>query len=51
MINKISTPSSNVCENVNYILRGAKKRRSMALASVQTINTDAGIKNKLQAVK
>ena len=51
MIKKIVTPSCNVCDSVEFILRGAKKRRSMALASANMINSDAGIRARLHAVK
>lgn len=51
MLKKIESPSCNVSESVNYILRGSKKRRNMALASAKMINADAGIQARLQAVK
>jgi hypothetical protein len=51
MLKKIETPSSNICGSVEFILRGAKKRRSMALASAKMINADAGIQTRLHAVK
>ena len=51
MIKKIVTPSCNVCDSVEFILRGARKRRSMAIASAKSINADAGIKTGLAAVK
>ena len=51
MLKKIVTPSCNVCDSVEFILRGARKRRSMAVASAKNINADAGIKTGLAAVK
>lgn len=51
MLKKIITPSKNKSESVEFILRGAKKRRSMALANAKMINADAGIQARLQAVK
>ena len=51
MINKLVTPSCNVCDSVEFILRGAKKRRSLALANAKMINADAGIQPRLQTVK
>jgi hypothetical protein len=51
MLKKIVTPSCNVCDSVEFILRGAKKRRTVALASAREINADAGIQTRLQAVK
>lgn len=51
MLKKIVSPSCNVCDNVEFILRGARRRRSMAIASAKSINADAGIKTGLAAVK
>ncbi len=51
MLKKIVTPSCNVCDSVEFILRGARKRRHMALASAKMINADAGIEARLRAVK
>ena len=34
-MNKIIVPTSNISEGVEFFLRGAKKRRSMAIASVR----------------
>lgn len=51
MIKKAHKPSSNVSDGVAFLLRGAKKRRSMAIASAKMINSDMGIMNKLVALK
>ena len=51
MIKKITAPSNNRCESVELILRGAKKRRTLAYANANEINTDAGIKANIAAVK
>ncbi len=51
MIKKITTPSNNKSGCVELILRGAKKRRSLAYANANMINSDAGIKANLRAVK
>ena len=51
MLKKIKTPTANVAGSVEFILRGAKKRRSMALANAKMINADAGIQARLHAVK
>lgn len=48
---KITTPSHNRCESVELILRGAKKRRMLAYATAASVNTDAGFKANLRAVK
>lgn len=51
MLKKITTPSNNTFSGVEFILRGAKKRRTMAVANAVAINSDSGIQVKLQAVK
>ncbi len=51
MLKKILIPTCNVADSVEYILRGAKRRRSMAMANAKMINADAGIQARLQAVK
>lgn len=48
---KITTPSYNRCESVELILRGAKKRRTLAYANAAEVNSNAGIKANLRAVK
>ena len=51
MIKKLATPSHNRCESVELILRGAKKRRTLAYANAAVVNSEAGIKANLRAVK
>lgn len=51
MLKKIVSPSCNVCDSVEFILRGARKRRNLAVASAKMINADAGIQARLHAVK
>ncbi len=51
MLKKIYTPSENTYQGVDFILRGAKKRRAMALASAKMLNSEVGIKTQLVAVK
>lgn len=51
MLKKIATPSNNMFSGVEFILRGAKKRRTMAVANAVMINKENGIAAKLQAVK
>ena len=51
MLKKIVSPSCNVCDSVEFILRGARKRRNMAVTTAKTINSDAGIKTGLSVVK
>ena len=51
MIKKAEKSMSNINDGVAFILRGAKKRRSMAVASAKMINSDIGICAKLAALK
>ena len=51
MLKKITTPSNNTFCGVEFILRGAKKRRAMAISNAVAINAETGIQVKLQAVK
>ena len=51
MLKKIVIPTNNTFSGVEFILRGAKKRRSMAQMNARAINADAGIQAKLVAVK
>lgn len=51
MLKKIVSPSCNVCDSVEFILRGARKRRNLAIASAKMINADAGIQARLHTVK
>lgn len=52
MLKKITSPSQNICDSVEFILRGARKRRNLALTSARKINADEGIeKVHLRAVK
>ena len=51
MLKKIATPTNNTFSGVEFILRGAKKRRAMAVSNAVTVNSEAGIQVKLQAVK
>ncbi len=51
MKNKMILPTNNISEGVEFFLRGAKKRRSMAIASVRQVNTDLGVNLRLIAVK
>ena len=49
MLKKIATPTNNTFSGVEFILRGAKKRRAMAVSNA--VNAESGIQVKLQAVK
>ncbi|MDD3238442.1 MAG: hypothetical protein PHV37_10150 [Candidatus Gastranaerophilales bacterium] len=51
MIKKITNPTSNISDGVEFLLRGAKKRRAMAIASAKMINSEAGVCARLVAVK
>ncbi len=51
MKKQIIIPTSNISEGVEFFLRGAKKRRAMAIASVRQVNTEVGVNLRLVAVK
>jgi hypothetical protein len=51
MNNKVIVPTSNISEGVEFFLRGAKKRRSMAIASVRQVNANIGVNLRLVAAK
>lgn len=51
MANHVVIPTSNISDGVEFFLRGAKKRRAMAMASVREINSDIVTNLKLVAVK
>lgn len=38
---------NNVSEGVEFLLRGAKKRRAMAISGVREVNSDIGVNLKL----
>jgi len=44
-------PSSNVSGSVSFLLRGAKKRRSLAVAQAKMIQGELGVIPRLVAVK
>lgn len=45
------TPSTNISESVLFLLRGAKKRRSLAIAKAKMVQGEIGVVPKLVAVK
>lgn len=51
MLKKIATPTNNTFSGVEFILRGARKRRAMAISNAVAVNAETGIQVKLQAVK
>ena len=51
MLKRIEEPSNNIYNGVEFILRGAKKRRSMAMASARMLTNEQGIQTMLVAVK
>lgn len=44
-------PATNVSESILFLLRGAKKRRSMAIAKAKMIQGQLGVIPRLVAVK
>ena len=51
MKKQVIIPTSNISEGVEFFLRGAKKRRSMAIASVRQVNAVIGVSLRLVQVK
>ena len=51
MKKKVIVPTSNISEGDEFFLRGARKRRSMAIASVRQVNADMGVNLRLVSVK
>ena len=51
MLRKIELTTTNIDNSVEFILRGAKKRRSMAMASARMLTNEQGIQTMLVAVK
>jgi len=53
MLKRIEFPSSNIDNSVEFVLRGARKRRSMAMANAKAVNAESGLRQqqKLVAVK
>ena len=51
MLKKILSPSSNNCDSVEFILRGARKRRSMAVMSARSVSSESGIKTTFAVVR
>ncbi|MFH0703197.1 MAG: hypothetical protein V2B14_06675 [bacterium] len=44
-------PATNVSESVLFILRGAKKRRSLAMSKAKMIQGELGVIPRLAAIK
>lgn len=44
-------PTTNISESVLFLLRGAKKRRSMAIAKAKMVQGELGVVPRLVAVK
>ena len=51
MLKKIVSPSSNRSDSVDFILRGARKRRAMAITSARSVSSESGIKTTFSVVK
>jgi len=51
MLKKIEAPTCNIYGGVEFILRGAKKRRSMAMTNARVLNTEVGVQTALVAMK
>lgn len=44
-------PMSNVSSSVEFLLRGAQKRRALAYTNIKMIQSEMGVTKKLAAVK
>ena len=51
MLKKLTSPTNNTFSGVEFVLRGAKKRRAMAISNAVAVNAETGVQVKLQAVK
>ena len=51
MLNNTNVAGSNVSEAVMFLLRGAKKRRSFAVANAKMIQSELGVMPKMAALK
>ena len=51
MLRKETKASDNISNCVNMILKGAKKRRSYAVAAVKNLNSDMGMGANISVVK
>lgn len=51
MLKKIISSEDNFSNCVAFVIRGSKKRRSMALLSANNINLKTGVGQKLSVIK
>ena len=51
MIKRYKNDFTNISNGAAMIEKGAKKRRIMALSTAKSINSEAGLGNKLVAIK
>ncbi len=51
MLRRIEKPSNNIETSVEFILRGARKRHSMAMANAKMLSNEDGIQSMLVAVR
>ena len=51
MIKKITNDDGNISQAVTFFLKGAKKRRAVAMASAAALNSGMGLGVKIVAVK
>lgn len=51
MIKRSLIPTNNVSQGVSFLLRGAKKRRAVALSNAKMINADMQISPRLVALQ
>lgn len=51
MIKKLSSSNNNISGSVEFLLRGAMKRRVNALSCAKSVNSDMGTGKMIAAVK
>ena len=51
MIKKLCTTDSNISNSVEFLLRGAQKRRATALSCAKSVNSDMGVGKMIAVVK
>ena len=50
MIKKLSTSNNNISNGVEFLLRGAQKRRANALLCAKSVNSDKSVSTMIAAV-
>ena len=51
MIKRLTASNNNISNSVEFLLRGAQKRRATALSCAKSVNANMGVSRQLTAVK